>query len=310
MERCVSTRCKLGCRIEFGFERWKQERPEAEGAKSAKKKKSASDGDEVEELSFDEEVLRVLSKHFAPPNDFVSQVRFEQLRMTAATLEGLRAYNLDFAMLEQQCAGVLPPARILAKIYAAGLMPWKVRDRVVQQEFTTWNAACSEALSLFKKIDALSHVMGMTKSNATTESVPVQKAPEVPTHATTTATKKVICFKCQEPGHIAKECPNRGASVNAIRALKTEDYDVPIVPWPVDDEDKAVVAAIMKTTKTKKTKTVCYSCGHKGHISRECPAVKRHWVSCNEDSDEDDEEFNQPAGHVDPITGEWRPDES
>ena len=310
LERCVSVRSKLALKLEFNFDRWQREtKPsEKEPGDSTKKKKSPADEDakqlalDPEDVKHEAEVLKLISQSFAPPNSFVAQSKFEKLQMLAPTLDALRSYNVSFAVLEKECGPVLPPPRVLARIYAAGLTPARIRQRIVDQEFATWHLARIDALTLFKEVDALSHLLStqvkpLPAAHAT-ELTPVKivkrAGKDVPE-------RRVMCFRCNEPGHIAKECPSRHVSA----AIAVVD-DTPHVSWPVVTEEipavQAIVGAQKKTKKTKKTKMTnhstgvqarCFCCGDVGHISSMCPQAKKFWSARRatriEQSDDDDE---------------------
>ena len=314
LERCISARCKLACRHEFGFDRWRKgtsdrdklEKVETETSRQEareKKKKNAQDPDEI---AHDDEIMLLFNRYFAPPNSFVSQSRFQKLHMQLANLEALRTYNMAFATTEQQCSGVLPPARILAQIYAAGLVPFSIKDRVMMQEFATWHEARMEALSLYKNVDALSHLMGFVRSSApgiSNDSEPERKTVrDVPTPG-----KRIICYKCQQPGHIAKECPTRAKTTAAIwteadleedSLERLEPGQTPEVSWPIEDCPVMAVTtvkpkkkcqktakklavpdeSVKKLTADQKKSSKCFVCGKSGHISYACPEVKKHWA--------------------------------
>jgi hypothetical protein len=346
LERCVSVRSKLALKLEFNFERWQRDgKPsEKESADTTKKKKSPADEDaktqalDPEDAKHEAEVLKFISQCFAPPNSFVAQSKFEKLRMSAPSLDALRSYNLSFAVLEKECAPVLPPPRILARIYAAGLTPSRIRHRVADQEFATWHLARVDALTIFKDVEALSHLMStqMTLSPAPHATEPTPSKPakragkDVPE-------RPVMCFRCKEPGHIAKHCPIRPDK--EVLAIAVADEE-PHVSWPVVTEETPAVQAIVgvhekkKKKKTKKTMfpssslARCFCCGDVGHISSMCPQARKFWsarrairAERSDDEDEkkyssddddrgmtDDDDWRDCAYAPDLETCEYRPD--
>ena len=57
----------------------------------------------------------------------------------------------------------------------------------------------------------------------------------------------IICYTCNEPGHISRECPQQGGMPLAY-------HHIPPPPHHYG------------------TGKVCYTCGERGHVSRDCPS--------------------------------------
>ena len=80
------------------------------------------------------------------------------------------------------------------------------------------------------------------------------------------------CYKCQEEGHISRDCPQGGGgncfNCNKPGHMSRECPDKPKVTCYKCNEEGHMSRECPKGGGGKMT---CYNCNQEGHISRECP---------------------------------------
>jgi hypothetical protein len=311
LDRCVSVSCKRACAINFGFDRWKRDarkmktrstdkESKAKPSEAQKDKDDEEDEEDddddaprssTEDSTHDDEVIDLLRKKFAPQHSFLAQERFEMLRMQAPTMEALMAFNVAFATVEAQCASVLPPAKTLAKIYTRALQPQRLRERLASQDLPKWSSVRQEAMKLMSDLNIFTLFMSPRHSEQQIQS---NRQFREDGRETKDKAKKVICFNCNEEGHISRNCvkPKKNDAVSlAMKAVprtipNDDEEDEVVVSWPLDQEylkaakcfessvSEECMATKFETAKSFSSKgRFCYTCGQRGHIAKACHKI-------------------------------------
>lgn len=252
LERCISPLCREMLLFEFSIGVPLPLKPPAEKKDERRRRgddpfQSQSEADWEAQLESEGRIMHEISRSFAPKSTFVSQQKFEKLRMESASISELRKYSLCFYSTTRECVGALPPPRCLTDIFVKGLLPFKVRDRVRSQQFGTWQEALACARDCLHEFEAVTAFLGDAGRPRFDRPAPPSNAQDRPASSGSKdkpskqdESKKPIdrkgsCHICKSPDHWANKCPQKKSKQEESAALLTEieqPHEDISVSWP------------------------------------------------------------------------------